>query len=465
MSSRRATAAIDRLVRDRVIAKDSRDWLIAAVDPFHDLELNVRGYPDTNLAPSVVQLIKQSVTITAPSSAAGGDWDLHIFSMPITQTIKLIAVDQDVQAAGGDYAAQYFNTLATTTFGTESNLGTLSFQSGPSGTPLGVLEGVASLLDLQPYTVGACRVIAAGFEVVNNTAEIYKQGQQTCYRLPQPDLLSRSTYQFGPGGFPGGDWSHLYGSGSFRSLNTPPETIANAMLLSGSRQLAAAEGYYGTIPFSSPNLPPIQDDASGFLFYPNLKDNVRSICSNIVTGGTESLYQAPLGAGPQQNQHTIGSFFTGLSNQTSMTVTLNCWVEFFPSPYDQSLVVLATPSPRYDLIAQEIYSEALADMPVGVMVKENGLGDWFKDAVTKVSSWAGPALAAIPHPLAQAASGVAKIAGNLARPNTFMAPPNAKSVSQCSNEDLMAVLEERDARKRAAKSTKKMNKNRLKTAS
>jgi hypothetical protein len=197
------------------------------------------------------------------------------------------------------------------------------------------------------------------------------------------------------------------------------------------------------------------------LFYPNIKGNSFAPISEVVFGGPENAFCAPIGVGPQQNQHTIGAFFTGLSNQSSLTVTLNCWIEYFPSPIDQSLVVLATPSPRYDLIAQEIYSEALADMPVGVMVKENGLGDWFKDTVAKVSSWAAPALSAVPHPLAQAAASAAKIAGNMARPNSFMAPPNAKSVSQCSNEELLAALEQRDARKKAAKKTKKMTKRQM----
>jgi len=75
------------------------------------------------------------------------------------------------------------------------------------------------------------------------------------------------------------------------------------------------------------------------------------------------------------------------------------------------LVVLATPSPEYDPKALEAYSIALQDMPVGVPVAENGIGDWFSGVVNKISNVVGniapmasKALAMIPHPKAQLVS-------------------------------------------------------------
>jgi len=55
------------------------------------------------------------------------------------------------------------------------------------------------------------------------------------------------------------------------------------------------------------------------------------------------------------------------------------------------------------------------DLPVGVMQKENGLGDWFRDAVSTVSEIVSPVMSMIPHPAAQAIGKVAGVVGNLSR--------------------------------------------------
>jgi hypothetical protein len=150
--------------------------------------------------------------------------------------------------------------------------------------------------------------------------------------------------------------------------------------------------------------------------------------------------------------NTHGLYFTGLSLQTTLAITLNCFVERFPGPQETDLVVLAKPSPQYDLLALEIYSHALHDMPPGVMVKENGLGEWFADVIGKVNNIFGGSLRSLPNPYAQAAGWGMQALDSAAQ--TFSAPPNAK---------VGAMSNSRDARDQQVtrKQQKKMNRNRV----
>jgi len=85
----------------------------------------------------------------------------------------------------------------------------------------------------------------------------------------------------------------------------------------------------------------------------------------------------------------------------------------------------------------------MVDLPVAVPVRENGLGDWFYDAVQTASKYIGPMLAMAPHPalkgLGTVMTGMSsvmekekkskpeKVLSNLAPPNSWGAPPRARS--------------------------------------
>jgi hypothetical protein len=85
---------------------------------------------------------------------------------------------------------------------------------------------------------------------------------------------------------------------------------------------------------------------------------------------------------------TSGVHFTGLSYTTTLTVNVRWLIERIPGPNEADLVVLATPSASYDSLALELYTRCVNDMPPGVMLSENPLGEWFRDALSKVSDWA-----------------------------------------------------------------------------
>jgi len=94
--------------------------------------------------------------------------------------------------------------------------------------------------------------------------------------------------------------------------------------------------------------------------------------------------------------HQSGAIFSGLSNATTLTVNCNIYYEAFPSSSDEDILVLARPSNPYDEKALEYYSTLMQSMPVGVMVKYNGLGDWFAMGLSKLASSVGGAMSMLP---------------------------------------------------------------------
>jgi len=90
-----------------------------------------------------------------------------------------------------------------------------------------------------------------------------------------------------------------------------------------------------------------------------------------------------------------GAIFTGLNYQTTLSITWIVDIERFPNELDTDLVVLATPSPCYDPRALEAYSLIMQDMPTGVAFAENGLGDWFMEAVSRVRDVVMPGIRAV----------------------------------------------------------------------
>jgi len=69
-------------------------------------------------------------------------------------------------------------------------------------------------------------------------------------------------------------------------------------------------------------------------------------------------------------------------------VNVRWLIERMPGPTETDLVVLATPSAPFDPLALELYSRCIRDMPPGVPLSENPLGEWFANVLGKVSELA-----------------------------------------------------------------------------
>lgn len=414
-----------------MLSQSGKDFLIAALDPFHDNQLkDLQGWPDVETSASVVRCIKQTVSIANPLVGTA-PWDLHVHLWPFLNKFRF-----------------YNNTRTCPTLLTESNsssmpdLGGLQMWGTTAGTGLGDLStipGVRNIIDhieLDPvYSTGATRIVGLGFEIVNTTAVIARQGQITTYRLPGSHTAV-SHYQ------QNGDLINASSVWQFdgQMIRRPPNDTQEAMLIAGSRQWAAEEGCYTVATFVGQDNPPILANFEQPMI------NVSPTADEDIVQRTEGITVLPSGANisdvyiPQScNHHSTqinlrgshgfkiypingcGAILTGLSSTSTFSITMNVYVESFPTPLEKDILVLATPSAEYDPIALEIFSASLSKMPVSVPVRENGLGDWFESVVRSVVSFmpaaaAGLTAAGFPE-LAPVAYGAGKLGEYLLAPS------------------------------------------------
>jgi len=401
------------------ISDSAQKFLITALDPFHDNPVELHGPPDGVNGNQICQLIKQTMTITCPTGITTGTWDCHIVDWPwvaqhnVNSTTCLNNVFQNSTTA----AQQPFGNLAFQgTTGTHS-IGGLQAYSGPTGACLspfmcyGNLSSanfqVNTLNVAQGYVSGKHRVYAKAFEVHNTTASLYRGGSVLAYRSPVPNTEDAQTMTF-----------YQYTGSTFNSsfaaktlvFDGPPALSAAALLLPQSKQWGAEEGAYVVSALHDPNIGVYANEALAIYMYDTTSQStsVTPTPTPIAYGSTANATTIPFSYVavtpsplPIGEFDISGTWFTGLTPQTTLTINWNVYVQRFPTNDDTDLVVLANPSCEREEAALAFYSHAVNNLPVGVPVKENGFGDWFKDVLSTASDYVAPVLSAIPHPAAQ----------------------------------------------------------------
>lgn len=423
---------MEKLVHEG-LTPHGKDFLIAALDPMHDTQLReLSGWPDVETSSSIAMAVKQSVTI---SSTTTTNWDLHVVQWPWFTALQYV----------GATRANNYLQMGNSNPGQTFAFGGLCAYIVPTGQPLNLSAAPDFMLNLpDTYSGGAMRALGVGFEVVNTTAEIYKQGQCAVWRQPngsfEPDLY-QATYGYAGGGSIVGNRTI-----SAHIISSPPRTFATAMLVPGTRQWKAAEGCYVVVPhMSAENPPKLVNYVQPIVFQTESDDHTANMPNPQTTAPPTpniSFMLAPtMGfqvAASYANQgcrtfpiHQCGAMFTGLSPQTTLTMTWNVYIERFPTVAEPEILVLARPSASYDMLALKLYSEALLSLPIGVPASENGFGDWFAGVVKKVSDWLSPVATAAGFPVL---GGVAHLAGQAANayltPNTPHTRPTMARISK-----------------------------------
>jgi hypothetical protein len=411
---RRVDAYLDNLVLNKTISQQGKEWLVAAIDPFHDTDVKCDGYPDINIAPSVVQLVKSTVQISCPGTITTGTWDCNVVQLPFFTS----------RSYGSSIATGNILNTGETVLGNLGGIVAMGAQTG-SSTALGTGIIINSAVVADSYFQGASRVVAAGFEVVNTTSPLNVQGQVIAYRQAVPPPI-RETYVIV--NEPTSD--AFIGAASVATIPNWPSSTANALLLGGSRIWHAREGCYSVATLNSLENPAVGEQYVMPIFI-----------ADEIEGGEDTIAYIPTleakFAGPLSSPHLVsmaplnmtGAYFSGLSLSTTLEITLNLYIERFPDYFETDLVVLAKPSPCYDPMALEMYCHALTDMPPGVMQKENGFGDWFSGVASKIADFAAPVLKAIPLPMTQmAGSAIDMFRGTDRAPRSAraIAPPNSQ---------------------------------------
>jgi len=389
-------------------------FIIGALDPFHDNPVNLQGYPDGNTSPSIVQIIKQSTTITAPPNLpATGSWDCHIVQWPWLDANTLAPCYPDTSSftppQGLGSSPQYAVAVGATPVAACAG-GGVWILAVPSGTPTSPIsyinsEGNKSLQQLvipNVYNIGKRRCVGAAFEVYNTSAQLYRGGSVCCYRSPIENSEKGSVISVG---LTSGTTITSQQFVKPSVFEGPPATPAAALLLPNSRQWDAENGCYVVGAFSSEEIPAM----TNFNTYPIITDHTTPTGIAQCVDPTWNSYSIGTVPGPfwstrgtfETGMDLSGAYFTGLSSQSTLTLNWNVAIERMPGNEDLDLVVLAKPACERDDVAIRFYSHCVTAIPVGVPVRENGFGDWFKDVVSTASDFIAPVLSAIPHPAAQ----------------------------------------------------------------
>lgn len=370
------------MIEKKQLSEAGAAFVRKALDPFHDFEVRVSGIPDTNTSRTIIQEVTLTQTVTRPATIAAGDtWDLHVVSLPelaYSAGAQLSFAEGEVATAG----AQLIQVGPFSYAKVKSGFATFSgLALDPSHT--------TAAPDFSAYLDGQKRVIAMGFEVHDTTADLYKQGTMTVYRMPQ--VIETSNMGFYPLGGAGNASDYI----STTVSRCPPNLLERAILQTGSRQWEAKKGCYvvsvmdekdnkltGNI--QAPHVFTVGDlteaAAYGFGTFP------KSTGINYTTSAGSVPYKPKLENSKPIPFHTSGAYLTGLNYESTITIVYRLILEVAPTFDNVQLVVLAQPSPDYDPLALELYKTAAAMLPVGVPVSENASGDFWRKCLNIIAT-------------------------------------------------------------------------------
>lgn len=368
------------------VLPSSRAWLTSALDPFHDYQYDLEGLPDERSAPSVVQLHNQTYTLTAPACAAA-NWDASI-----TYTGLSTMIGYNPQWIAGKPAATICN-YDHAALVTDAPFGSLTIRATTAGADL--LQGSPVLANSTAEALGdslfangdCCRTIAVGIEIINTTADIYKQGSLAVAMLPDTPGDLGTTFYRDTNAAP---WS--FRDMQADKLSSIPLTAGQLRSIPGSNTWAAKDGVY-----MIPRMTRVPRNLCTHNGASRICEFLEYLGNGNLRGWTIATPQASEteGAGvvPAMYDMWVTGFspmqaqFTGLSHETTLTINFRTIVEYFP-PILSPLLPLAHPSAPFDPAAFELYSRIVSKAPYAVPVRENAFGDYFRKVLAVMRSLA-----------------------------------------------------------------------------
>lgn len=405
----RAEKVVDNLISTNQMSLSGLAFLKVATDPWHDNKIDgFKGVPDYTMGNSVVCSIVQELDISKLAALPAGNWGVRIMSYPLAQQISVTS------------AALESNILVNTgpPIGVNGTIYPIQVDYAPSGTdfPDGPNFGASTLstgLQIPPeYLEGPYKVASIGIEVVNTTAEIQLQGLATCSRMNQSADNEFSAIHYAT--------PLAFTVGSHYPVRTGPKNLSEAILLPDTTQWHAKEGAYSVVQLQQLGTRPPSIDPVFPVFMPADFPATGSIAvfaptlTTAVVAGASALFPAVNPGRVPMN--TTCQMYTGLSDQTTLTLRVRWILERYPNDNQPQILVLATPTASFDPLAIEVYSRLMRKIPPGVMFKENHDQEWWKTMLSGIADVASSGLMMLPHPLAKGAGIALNMASNYLRP-------------------------------------------------
>jgi len=417
---------VNGALKSRKMTREGRRWLTTAIDPFHDTDVKLAGYPDPEGRQTLVFEAIQSMNIIPPPGLASTDtWDTHVVFLPeLTNTLNYnnMSVGTVVRSNGS-----LFPSIAQTLGPSPAffNYGPISAFSVPSGQPTFPTLPIGSwsaptvtTMDWTRYLTGATRLIGGGFEVINDSSFLNNQGGCLVYRMPQevqsatfsvqatPELNSSLTTT-----------QYLINTATVSAM--PPSTPADAIAYTNSFQWPGKEGAYCVLTQTTTNNPLVVNRPDQRIFVKGPLDAETPYFGStgypyITTIPTDTPYHV-VTSFANDICHPVPFNTTGcmmLNLQAGASIVVNARFYFEMAPYEDNLLqAMATPSGAFDPVALEVYSHVMARIPAGVKQGMNGSGDYWKmllGIISEVAPIATPILGAAFGPVGLVAGGLAK---------------------------------------------------------
>jgi hypothetical protein len=342
-------------------------WLTVALDVFHDTSVPLEGYPDADSGHSQILVEKSTANVSCPGAAA---WDCNVFTLP---EASYNAANYGCSLAADTHAMTFDSTKDSTALGTfniwAADSGELTTPStGKAWAPTNFVGAALPASD-DNVTYSRNRVIAAGFEVVNTSAPLNRQGMVTVYRHSQQlhdwDQCLITSNDNGPNtrGFPT----------NYRLNTLPPSSIEAASRLPSSRQWSADQGAYcmGIIGDRENAYHHTTTQPQIFLADPSGLAAAHGV-SNETTAPTNHY-----GASCVLSLDTVGAYFTNLGADSTLRVnTIRVIERQFP-PSNASCTLM-TPAAVHDPAALDLYFKIVPHLLPGVPVGMNPKGEFWR---------------------------------------------------------------------------------------
>ena len=364
---------MQQAIQAHQLTKDGADWLTLRLDPYHDFNRPISGYPDADAYDTIVSVQNYETNISAPAAAV---WDAHIFTMPFT-TAQLNNGTIDATGNFVQGAAAY-------------NMGIVNVATDVAGGPLfptvnPVASGTFTCVPVDNFygvEGGISRIIGLGVEVIDTTAVLNKQGALTAYKMPVTIDQKAQMAMLNAAGT-------VQWQGQFTTMPAPPSTVAEAVLFRSTVQWEAKEGCYMTVGQQGVDNPLTRETKQGV----RLGDGTAGQALATTMVSSTAVQAAPIiTAGyPHSTMKLVnmtqsGVFLIGLAAEATFKIRVRVYVERAPDRTDTDLIPLATPSAPYDMQALALYSQLVTELPLAVPVSFNAKGDWWRIIVNALKS-------------------------------------------------------------------------------
>jgi hypothetical protein len=396
----------DRLAAKHGITRDGARWLLLALDPFHDESTPVAGYPDSNGGQSIV-LCHQGVASLSGAAA----YDFLMWNNPILMSNGLLgsAVDRS-----NSTLISYESTPPTAVVVAAGQV----HQCDTGGEIVPYASAVAAWapgnfvdyqfgnVTLTNHAVPA-RMIACGFEVIDTTAEIAKQGSIVVGRQ-NSGLATKGAYRFA-------DNDAADATANYKTLawQGPPPAVAFALKQRTSKTWLLKQGAYCTCTLAGIENP--VEGVSCNRAYFETTDNSGATGHGICNHLSGAVYMPLCRPAPWNLSFAYG---VGTAAAGTYNIVWRCYTEYFPSAM-HPLAEQSSPSAGYDLKALQLYSEMVNVIPAGTPVRNNASGDWWR-GILRIIEATAPTLGMLVEPVFPGAGMVGQIAGRAAGAATLI---------------------------------------------